>query len=47
MLPITDTGMYHLWFVTCNPELKKLKVEGQTTWKNPHGGVTPSLRTVT
>jgi hypothetical protein len=39
VLPVTHTGMYHLWFVACSPELQGLKVDGQTTWKNPHGVV--------
>lgn len=34
---ITKTGMYTLIFVTCEPELKGLMVEGQTVWKNPMG----------
>mmetsp|Transcript_12728 Transcript_12728/g.32640 ORF Transcript_12728/g.32640 Transcript_12728/m.32640 type:complete len:523 (-) Transcript_12728:243-1811(-) len=36
-LPISETGMYHLWFVACGAELAEVRVEGLTTWKNPHG----------
>ena len=32
------TGMYYLWFVSCDPELgPSLSVRGATTWKNPSG----------
>lgn len=31
------TGMYHLWFVTCDAHLAAARVEGHTAWKNPNG----------
>ncbi|KAF9615050.1 hypothetical protein IFM89_021621 [Coptis chinensis] len=34
---ITRTGMYNLYFIHCNLELKELTVEGKTIWKNPNG----------
>mmetsp|Transcript_40522 Transcript_40522/g.114793 ORF Transcript_40522/g.114793 Transcript_40522/m.114793 type:complete len:526 (+) Transcript_40522:220-1797(+) len=37
VLPITETGMFHLLFVVCDPELKGIRAEGHSTWKNPHG----------
>eukprot|EP00191_Tetraselmis_sp_GSL018_P005499 CAMPEP_0177602268 /NCGR_PEP_ID=MMETSP0419_2-20121207/14763_1 /TAXON_ID=582737 /ORGANISM="Tetraselmis sp., Strain GSL018" /LENGTH=452 /DNA_ID=CAMNT_0019095711 /DNA_START=443 /DNA_END=1801 /DNA_ORIENTATION=- len=37
VLSIKQTGMYHMWFVTCDPELADATVHGMTTWKNPHG----------
>jgi hypothetical protein len=36
-LQITKTGMYNLYFIHCNPNLKELVVEGKTVWKNPTG----------
>lgn len=40
--PVRQTGMYHLWFVTCDPSLAALAVEGHTAWKNP-GGYLPGM----
>ena len=34
---IEQTGMYHVWFVVCDPELAGVRVRGKTVWKNPHG----------
>lgn len=35
---IRKTGMYYLWFISCDPELgPSLSVRGATTWKNPSG----------
>ncbi|XP_022935976.1 transmembrane protein 87B-like [Cucurbita moschata] len=36
-VPITKTGMYSLFFVTCDPNLKGLVMSGRTKWKNPYG----------
>ncbi|RWR95872.1 transmembrane protein 87B-like protein [Cinnamomum micranthum f. kanehirae] len=36
-IPITKTGMYNLYFIYCDPNLKGLVVEGKTIWKNPTG----------
>ncbi|GLU14222.1 hypothetical protein SLE2022_308050 [Rubroshorea leprosula] len=36
-LPITKTGMYNLYFIHCDLNLKDLIVEGKTIWKNPTG----------
>ncbi|KAL9258410.1 Transmembrane protein 87A-like protein [Drosera capensis] len=37
VIDIIKTGMYNLFFITCNPELKGLTVNGRTLWKNPDG----------
>lgn len=34
---ITKTGMYNLFFISCDPNLKELMVSGKTIWKNPGG----------
>ncbi|XP_050210956.1 uncharacterized protein LOC126661184 [Mercurialis annua] len=34
---ITETGMYNLFFITCDPKLKGLVMSGKTVWKNPDG----------
>lgn len=34
---ITKTGMYNLFFVSCDPNLKGLVMSGKTLWKNPDG----------
>ncbi|KAG6414883.1 hypothetical protein SASPL_122258 [Salvia splendens] len=34
---IKKTGMYNLFFITCDPKLKGLKVTGRTVWRNPTG----------
>ncbi|KAL6531657.1 hypothetical protein OROMI_028020 [Orobanche minor] len=34
---IKRTGMYNLFFITCDPELKDMRVTGRTVWKNPNG----------
>ncbi|KAJ9174599.1 hypothetical protein P3X46_013234 [Hevea brasiliensis] len=34
---ITKTGMYNLFFITCDPKLKGLIMSGKTVWKNPDG----------
>lgn len=39
---IVHTGMYHLWFVTCDASLAGVAVEGHTAWKNP-GGYLPGM----
>ncbi|XP_043722071.1 transmembrane protein 87A [Telopea speciosissima] len=36
-IQITETGMYNLYFIHCDPNLKGLVVEGKTIWKNPTG----------
>lgn len=36
-IPITKTGMYNLYFIHCDPNLKHVVVEGKTIWKNPTG----------
>ncbi|XP_018851051.1 transmembrane protein 87B [Juglans regia] len=37
VVPITKTGMYNLFFVACDPQLKGLIMSGKTMWKNPDG----------
>ncbi|OAY41646.1 transmembrane protein 87B [Manihot esculenta] len=34
---INTTGMYYLYFMFCNPELKGTLIKGRTVWKNPNG----------
>ncbi|XP_010553195.1 PREDICTED: transmembrane protein 87B-like [Tarenaya hassleriana] len=34
---INKTGMYYLYFVTCDPELEGTIIRGRTIWKNPDG----------
>ena len=34
---VESTGMYYLWFVTCEDALSAATVHGQTVWKNPTG----------
>ncbi|KAH9305381.1 hypothetical protein KI387_009785, partial [Taxus chinensis] len=34
---ITKTGMYNLYFISCEPKLKGLVMTGKTIWKNPTG----------
>ncbi|KAJ6704185.1 LUNG SEVEN TRANSMEMBRANE RECEPTOR FAMILY PROTEIN [Salix viminalis] len=36
-IQITRTGMYNLYFMHCDPNLKEVVVEGNTIWKNPSG----------
>ncbi|KAG4111830.1 hypothetical protein ERO13_D03G104666v2 [Gossypium hirsutum] len=36
-IQITKTGMYNLYFIHCDLNLKDLIVEGKTVWKNPTG----------
>lgn len=36
-IQVTKTGMYNLYFIHCDPNLKELVVEGKTIWKNPSG----------
>uniref|UniRef100_A0A453I5S6 GOST seven transmembrane domain-containing protein n=1 Tax=Aegilops tauschii subsp. strangulata TaxID=200361 RepID=A0A453I5S6_AEGTS len=34
---INKTGMYYLYFMFCDPQLRGLKITGRTVWRNPHG----------
>ncbi|KAJ7525427.1 hypothetical protein O6H91_17G050500 [Diphasiastrum complanatum] len=34
---ITKSGLYTLYFATCDPQLKDLVMNGRTIWKNPSG----------
>lgn len=36
-MQISKTGMYNLYFIHCDSNLKDLTVEGKTIWKNPTG----------
>ncbi|OVA04229.1 Transmembrane receptor [Macleaya cordata] len=36
-IQITETGMYNLYFIHCDPHLNGLVIEGKTIWKNPTG----------
>ncbi|XP_068660265.1 uncharacterized protein [Aristolochia californica] len=36
-IQITKTGMYNLYFINCDPNLKELSIKGKTVWKNPAG----------
>ncbi|XP_010531880.1 PREDICTED: transmembrane protein 87A-like [Tarenaya hassleriana] len=37
LVQITRTGMYNLYFIHCDLDLRDLVVEGKTIWKNPGG----------
>ncbi|XP_042403579.1 transmembrane protein 87A-like [Zingiber officinale] len=37
LVNITKTGMYNLFFISCDPKLKGLTMSGKTIWKNPDG----------
>ncbi|CAI9301656.1 unnamed protein product [Lactuca saligna] len=34
---INKTGMYYLYFMYCDPELKGTVISGRTVWRNPEG----------
>ncbi|KAJ9684044.1 hypothetical protein PVL29_016506 [Vitis rotundifolia] len=34
---INSTGMYYLYFMFCDPQLKGMKLSGRTVWRNPDG----------
>lgn len=34
---VSKTGMYNLFFISCDPKLKGLVMNGRTYWKNPDG----------
>ncbi|KAJ1381689.1 Lung seven transmembrane receptor-like [Sesbania bispinosa] len=34
---ITSTGMYYLYFMFCDPQLKDTVISGRTVWRNPDG----------
>lgn len=34
---IDSTGMYYLYFMFCDPQLKGLTITGRTVWRNPDG----------
>lgn len=34
---INSTGMYYLYFMFCDPELKDTVISGRTVWRNPDG----------
>ncbi|KAE9596003.1 hypothetical protein Lal_00030746 [Lupinus albus] len=34
---ISSTGMYYLYFMFCDPELKDTTISGRTVWRNPDG----------
>ncbi|BAF28426.1 uncharacterized protein [Oryza sativa Japonica Group] len=34
---ITKTGMYNLFFISCDPKLRGLSMSGKTVWRNPGG----------
>ncbi|CAN1277227.1 Transmembrane protein 87B [Linum perenne] len=37
MVEINSTGMYYLYFMFCDPQLKGTLIKGRTIWKNPNG----------
>ena len=39
LIDITSTGLYNLWFLSCDPQFidSKLYVSGRSVWKNPTG----------
>uniref|UniRef100_A0A7S3UDB9 GOST seven transmembrane domain-containing protein n=1 Tax=Picocystis salinarum TaxID=88271 RepID=A0A7S3UDB9_9CHLO len=36
-VPIKQTGMYYLWFLSCDPALDGATITGKSVWKNPTG----------
>lgn len=36
-IEINKTGMYYLYFVVCDPQLKATLISGRTVWRNPEG----------
>ncbi|KAL5710071.1 Transmembrane protein 87A [Ranunculus cassubicifolius] len=34
---ISSTGMYYLYFMICDPQLKGTVISGRTVWRNPEG----------
>ncbi|KAL6132940.1 hypothetical protein ACLB2K_065177 [Fragaria x ananassa] len=36
-IEIKSSGMYYLYFMFCNPELKGTLIKGRTDWRNPDG----------
>ncbi|KAG0453390.1 hypothetical protein HPP92_024694 [Vanilla planifolia] len=36
-VPIEKTGMYYLYFMFCDPQLRGLTISGRTVWRNPGG----------
>ncbi|KAL2906896.1 Transmembrane protein 87A [Bienertia sinuspersici] len=34
---VSKTGMYNLFFISCDPKLEGLVMNGRTVWKNPDG----------
>lgn len=36
---IDKTGMYYLYFMYCDPQLKGTTITGKTVWRNPDGSV--------
>ena len=36
-ITVEKSGMYYLWFVTCDDDLAAVTVDGATEWKNPTG----------
>lgn len=37
IVEINRTGMYYLYFMYCDPELKGTLISGRTVWRNPEG----------
>ncbi|KAJ8753829.1 hypothetical protein K2173_000083 [Erythroxylum novogranatense] len=37
VVEINSTGMYYLYFMFCDPQLKGTLIKGRTVWKNPNG----------
>lgn len=37
VVDISRTGMYYLYFMFCDPELKGTVISGRTVWRNPEG----------
>lgn len=37
IVDINQTGMYYLYFMYCDPELKGTLISGKTVWRNPEG----------
>lgn len=37
LIEINSTGMYYLYFMFCDPQLKGTVIRGKTVWRNPDG----------
>ncbi|ERN04190.1 hypothetical protein AMTR_s00077p00111800 [Amborella trichopoda] len=43
---VEKTGMYYLYFMFCDPQLKGTRISGKTVWKNPGGYLPGKMATL-